>query len=411
MAITDKEEGVWDVDQVYNKINEGGIWSYNAVDPFRLFAWGRGNDQNLGLNDTANRSSPTQVGANTNWGGGKDVPYSNWYGGSEASCSVAIKQDGTIWRWSEGKNGSSGANLPNYTWPSSPIQIGTDSTWYQLANSKGTMLAVKSDGTFWSWGKNDTGQMGLNSTGNRSSPCQVGTDTNWDTPFISNTYASFALKTDGTLWGWGYPGRVLGVNNNNPYSSPKQIPGTTWTSGGAISANGSAFMVKTDGTLWTWGHNGRGQLAHNDSIYKSSPTQVGTDTTWKSNYGTGVNCEGAFSLAVKTDGTLWSWGYNSAGQLGLNQSRPDTGYWGKSSPAQVGTDTTWDTCRADKGHVAFATKTDGTAWTWGANQDGKFGLSQSSPTKRSSPVQIPGTDWAVIRPNYFDQVYALKKGT
>ena len=427
MAITDKEEGVWELEEVYNKQNQGGIWSYNAVDPYRLFAWGQNDDQNLGLNDRTNRSSPTQI-PGTNWGGGKDMPYSNWFHSGSGSCVLSLKQDGTIWRWSEGKNGTSGANVPNYTWPSSPIQIGTDSDWYQLGGSPSNVVAVKSDGSLWSWGSNTKGQLGLNfafvsppNQQQRSSPCQIGTDTDWDTPIPTGTSERcMALKTDGTLWVWG---ETSGLNNNPLVrSSPTQIPGTTWTSGGTGSSPASRF-VKSDGTLWTWGNNGRGELGLNqqagygsEGYSYSSPIQVGTDTTWKSNYQFGVSGGAQGALALKTDGTLWSWGYNNVGQLGQNQG-PGNFSGSISSPTQI-PGTNWDSVSMD-GSSAFATKTDGTMWVWGRNLYGSLGLNQSSnpapnfanQKKYSSPTQLPGTDWSVVLANKHRQVYGLKEGT
>ena len=240
MAITDKEQGVWNLEEVYNKQNEGGIWSYNAQDPFRLFAWGQNDDQCFAINDKINRSSPTQI-PGTNWGGGKDMPFSNWYNQGDGSCCVSLKQDGTIWWWSENKNGTSGTNQPPSQRGSSPIQIGTDTTWYQLGGSPTNMVAVKNDGTLWSWGLNTKGQLGLNfafqsppSQQQRSSPCQIGSDTDWDTPIPSgSSETNFALKTDGTLWVWGV---TSGLNQSLTVSSPVQIPGTTWTTGGDASS-------------------------------------------------------------------------------------------------------------------------------------------------------------------------------
>ena len=90
--------------------------------------------------------------------------------------------------------------------------------------------------------------------------------------------------------------------------------------------------IKTDGTLWSWGYNNLGGLGHNDVVSRSSPVQVGTDTTWSQVQ----NCSDyATSKALKTDGTLWSWGNNQFGRLGLNNLVQ------YSSPVQVGTATNW----------------------------------------------------------------------
>ena len=129
------------------------------------------------------------------------------------------------------------------------------------------------------WGSNHTGGLGDNSIVFKSSPVQI-PGTTWNTISARNTY-SFATKTDGTAWVWGRnEGGALGLNQATSvkYSSPVQIPGTTWTDIQIGSTAG--YGIKTDGTLWTWGENTYGALGHNNTTLFSSPTQV-PGTTWK----------------------------------------------------------------------------------------------------------------------------------
>ena len=103
---------------------------------------------------------------------------------------------------------------------------------------------------------------------------------------------------------------------------------TTWSS---ISCGYfHTVSIKTDGTLWSWGYNPFGQLGLNNTTYYSSPKQVGALTNWLS-----VSCGYFHTVSIKTDGTLWSWGRNNSGQLGLGNT---TNY---SSPKQVGALTSW----------------------------------------------------------------------
>jgi alpha-tubulin suppressor-like RCC1 family protein len=159
------------------------------------------------------------------------------------------------------------------------------------------------------------------------------------------------------------------------------------------------LATKTDGTLWSWGYNGQGQLGHNDvTAAPGSPKQVGTDTDWN-----GVSGSETVICATKTTGTLWTWGRGTAGQLGLNQNTQ------RSSPTQVGTDTTW-TDVAGGYRSAIATKTDGTLWSWGYNAHG--GLGQNDKTERSSPIQITGTNWdntIIDGAKYGKQQYVIYK--
>ena len=187
-------------------------------------------------------------------------------------------------------------------------------------------------------------------------------------------------RLDGTLWMAGINNQgQLGQNNVISYSSPIQIPGTTWTEN--CGATTSAWGVKTDGTLWMWGYNSNGALGHNDRSQRSSPVQVGSGTDWAKNRSSMVDASRGV-CAIKTDGTLWSWGYNAKGSLGLNQASATN----ISSPTQV-PGTTWSTIT--KGNASYATKTDGTLWSWGYNSSGQLG--QNDRTTCSSPVQIPGT--------------------
>ena len=143
-------------------------------------------------------------------------------------------------------------------------------------------MAIKTDGTLWSWGSNGHGRLGQNNGTNYSSPVQIGSDTTWNIVVADNSSAtSAAIKTDGTLWVWGlnYYGS-LGLNQADltRYSSPVQLPGTTWSN---IAAGGYSFKaLKTDGTTWAWGQNGYGNLGVGDRTQRSSPTQIpGTSYT------------------------------------------------------------------------------------------------------------------------------------
>ena len=190
----------------------------------------------------------------------------------------------------------------------------------------------------WSWGYNGTnslattyGQLGLGDTINRSSPVQVGAGTDWNA--ISGGFHTLSVKTAGTLWGWGNntEGR-LGTRNTTSRSSPVQVgTDTDWAKVSAGSIH--SLAIRTTGTLWAWGSNSSQQLGLNDNFYalaRSSPVQIGTDTDWSS-----VSAGQNNSSAIKTDGTLWVWGSNAAGQL----AAPFLAF--HSSPVQIGSNTNW----------------------------------------------------------------------
>jgi alpha-tubulin suppressor-like RCC1 family protein len=353
----------------------------------KLYGWGK---QHYGvpLPSDVVASSPVQIGSDSTWGGNITT------GGNKHV--LAIKTNGTLWAWGRNWAGQLGTN--NAIDYSSPVQIGAGTTWLKLAAGKYFSMAIKTDGTLWTWGYGGFGMLGLNNGSVVSSPTQVGTGTNWSLISSAGKYASAAIKTDGTLWTWGnnqYGELGLSIGSTNYKSSPTQV-GTASDWVNLPSSNGSdegqMAAIKTDGTLWTWGRNTYGQLGQSDTVNKSSPVQV-AGTTW-----TTVACGFSHTLATKTDGTLWAWGGNNSGNLGLNLSTINA----RSSPVQVGTNTNWPNNIAQRDKL-FAglemngvIKTDGTLWTWGAPVSGGLGLNDPS-TYKSSPTQVgSSTKWTKI---------------
>ena len=281
-----------------------------------LWSWGINNNGVLGLNDTAKRSSPTQVGATTNW--------------SAASGTMAIKADGTLWSWGSNDSGQSGHN--DTVLRSSPTQVGSATNWSKISEGTNTKLAIKTDGTLWSWGYNFYGQLGLGNQGSgtsRSSPTQVGGGTNWSQISTASIQGA-GIKTDGTLWAWGAGDfGQLGTNSTqawpNNITTPNQVGNlTNWS---MVSVGQYCMIaVKNDGTLWAWGSNSNGRLGDGTFTHRSSPVQIGSSTNWAQ-----AKIRYQHAAAIKTDGTLWTWGNNDQGQLGRTGS--------SNSPAQVGTRT------------------------------------------------------------------------
>ena len=342
-----------------------------------LLVAGLNSNGQLGLNNIISRSSPTQVGS------------INWNTISSASLnSASIKTDGTLWMWGSNTNGELGLN--DTVKRSAPIQIG-NSYWSVVSTNENSVGAISLDGTLWMWGYNNNGELGLNDLVHRSSPVQVGSSADWRNVSIRGG-STIAIKTNGTLWAWGANGSgFLGDNTRVSRSSPVQIGSdTNWDyvvgSGTASAAVTAFFARKTNGTLWSWGYNAEGQLGNNTELPRSSPTQIGNGIDWSEIAAGESSC-----VAVKTNGTIWSWGGNSKGQLGLN----DRGVH-RSSPTQIGSDTDWLLPGGNQGFVVI--KTNGTLWGWGPNTNGELGI--NNRIERSSPVQIgSSTNWLRL-PSY-----------
>ena len=345
-----------------------------------ISTWGYGNHYGmptgLGNGDNISRSNPTQVGANTTY---LNIIASNYN-------MMAVKQDGTL--WVSGRNSGF-----IYEQGSGWGQIGLATDWTEkISIGRKHGLGIKANGTLWSWGENNYGQLGDGTVINKSSPVQIGTGTTW-LNISAGQYSTIATKTDGTLWLWGHNGYgQLGQGNIIARSSPVQVgAGTNWLKLGTYTNTHNVLAIKTDGTLWAWGANGAGQLGDGTIIHRSSPVQIGTGTNW-ADISTG-NIQ--HTSATKTDGTLWSWGENNYGQLG------DGTVINKSSPVQIGTGTTWSKVSCGGAH-AIATKTNGTLWGWGCGGVDFVGfpggmIGDNTVIAKSSPVQVgTQTNWGKI---------------
>lgn len=346
----------------------------------QLWVWGANGNGELGDGTAALKSSPVQsVSSVNNW---KCVTFAT--GGNLGNMSGGIKQDGTLWMWGYNPNGGVGDN--SRVSRSSPVQtLSGGSNWNSV--SIGThSAAIKTDGTLWLWGLANNGQLGNHSIASASSPVQtVSSGTNWRQVSVS-PFHSAAIKTDGTLWLWGFANQgQIGNNSRANQSSPVQTisGGTNWkqvSSGGASTAS-----IKTDGSLWLWGYNLQGHLGANNILNQSSPVQtISAGTSWRE-----VESGGTHTTAIKTDGTLWVWGNGTFGRLG------DGVAVNRSSPVQtISGGTNWRTVSA--GVFTAAIKTDGTLWTWGVNTFGQLG--NNTAISASSPVQTisRGTNWKSV---------------
>jgi alpha-tubulin suppressor-like RCC1 family protein len=375
----------------FNVLGEALNSKYLTSDVFEdyigntLWGWGNNGTGNLGDNTITNRSSPVQtIAGGTNW----RLISSNGYNTS------GIKTDGTLWTWGWNAQGQLGDNT--ITNRSSPVQtVATGTNWKQVSFGRGHIGSIKTDGTLWLWGQNDAGQLGDNTITNRSSPVQTITGgTNWKQVSCGLNHSG-AIKTDGTLWMWGknsYP--ALGDGTRTNRSSPVQTvaAGNNWKL--IYAGYYTSAAIKTDGTLWMWGANDQGQLGDNTvstnggrlNNGKSSPVQtVAGGTNWKS------VCMGTPNVyAIKTDGTLWAWGRNFQGCLG------DGTIVSRSSPVQtVSGGNNWKFVAAGNYSVS-AIKTDGTLWLWGYNSYGQTG--DNTITSYSSPVQTisGGNNWKLV---------------
>ena len=255
-----------------------------------------------------------------------EVNASSWLSISAGDdYTVAIKSDNTLWAWGSNSIGQLG-HSPIGSNSDTPVQEESNSTnWKSITANVGSKykshtIAYKNDGSLWSWGDNGSGQLGQDDTTDRSTPTQIGAGIDWSVHLSAGEEHTAVIKSDGSLWTWGnnYDGQ-LGDNTKVDKIEPIEVNSSTWLeiSSGLLHT----VAIRDDGTLWAWGDNSYGQLGHSGSVYDSEvPLQEASmDSTWVK-----VSAGNYNTVAIKKDGTLWSWGSASYGQIGdgYNYLRP-----------------------------------------------------------------------------------------
>ncbi|MFD2891365.1 T9SS type A sorting domain-containing protein [Flavobacterium chuncheonense] len=336
--------GLWLQGQCYESVHLGGGHTVAIKSDGTLWGWGRADGGQLHSNVTR-EYVPKQLGTASDW--------SSVFCGS--LNTFAIKNNGTLWATGGNNYGCLGVNSTIQAF-STFQQIGTDTNWTKVAASANFTIGLKADGTLWGWGQNDYFQLGQgSSSAQQLSPLQVGTATDWVDIAVSTNRTAFALKSDGTLWGWGFnPSSLLSYGNSN-ISEVVPIQVTTVNTWVKIRVGAQHILAqKADGTLWIWG-GGVDTLGQNGTVTVTNTPQP-IAGSWKD-----FDAGSSYSVAIKSDGTLWSWGVNPDGELG------DGTTTNKNVPTQVGTSNDWETVQVSLSYHTMLTKTDGTVWYWGPN--------------------------------------------
>jgi alpha-tubulin suppressor-like RCC1 family protein len=362
--------------------------------PPELWGWGTALGGALG---NAESSVDVSTPVTTFTGG------TNWKQTSTArQLSAAIKTDGTLWTWglSSARGELGNANTTSRSTPVTTFAGGND--WKQVSCGQYVTAAIKTDGTLWSWGNGSRGQLGNASvTTNNSTPVTTFAGGNDWKQVSATDLCVAAIKIDGTLWTWGLAtGGRLG-NGIVGIFSYISTPITTFAGGNnwkqVSCGEGHTAAIKTDGTLWGWGFGSSGRLGDGTVgalVYISTPvTTFAGGNDWKQ-----VECGSSHTAAIKTDGTLWTWGLGSFGRLG-NASTTEV----VSTPVTTfAGGTNWKQVSGGAFNTA-AIKTDGTLWTWGSGFYGRLGNASTTQVV-STPVTTfaGGTNWKQVSGGYYN---------
>ena len=395
--------------------------SMYAIDSDGLvWSWGQNTSGQLGDGTTTNRTTPTRVI-------GLDQISSLSIGGGHV---LALKRDGSVWSWGLNTHGQLGTGGTNESHIAQPV-TGLPKVSSIFASPGASSYALGEDGSLWAWGSNSSGQLGDGSGVSQVIPVRVKPGIAFQSLAVSNAYA-VGLETDGVLSTWGddsdgqlgvgtavyqrtpiatphasltqlNPGywqsyifdtgeNVLGFGATQPWSGGLPLVSTPTIQLGLSGFNhisivpNLALALKPDGTLWAAGQNGYGQLGDGTTISSTKFQQVPGFTG-------GIACRASWdgwSMALRSDGTVWTWGYGGAGNLGDGTST------NRTTPAAVPISNV--IAIANGPLLAVALKADGTVWWWG----------YSYPRRITTPTQISGLDNIVSIAVCWDCVVALK---
>lgn len=320
---------------------------------------------------------------------GADV-VSVWGG---ARGTIILKSDGTVWTWGANFDGKLGIGDTNSVRSPVPLEVhGAGNVGY-LNSVQAIMggeihnVALKSDGTVWCWGWNAIGQLGNGTTNDAWTPVQAGLGA---VPPLTSVvklggrpYFTLAVKSDGTIWAWGMNQfGQMGNGTVNSFSASPVLVSNSWP-GGPINSPlqvtcGYQFgaALATNGTVWTWGSGSHGELGNGTTGSSYYPAQVPGLTNI-----TAISAGWFHILALRGDGTVWDWGNNSNGELGdgTSANRPNV--------VQVLSVSNIVSVSGGDSHSS-ALAADGMIWKWGRNDLGELGNGTTNAIANPFPAKI-----------------------
>ena len=273
-----------------------------------MYSWGSNGYRQIDDGPSASYATPKLVAAPT---GKQWASVSAGYGHTLALCT-----DGTLYTWGTNHYGQLGNGIASTLGRLQIPAPGSGQMWTQVAAGYNFSLALCSDGSLYAWGNNDQGQLGDGTTQQRLTPVRI-TPPNghrW-TRITAGFWNSAALCSDGLLYMWGanHQGQ-LGDGTTTQQSASVPIPPPAGTSWQQVSTGYQhTIAVCSNGFLYVWGSNYYGELGNGTNISRTTPSPVAPPTglSW-----TQVACSSFHSLALASNGQMYSTGYNFSGELG-----------------------------------------------------------------------------------------------
>jgi alpha-tubulin suppressor-like RCC1 family protein len=344
-----------------------------------VYTWGKNDYEQLGDGSNMSSNVPVEV-----YRGGVLSDKTITQVATGYYHSIALASDGTVYTW--GGNNSGQLGNGSNTNSNVPVAVTiSGKTITQVAAGFEHSIALASDGTMYTWGYNDFGQLGNGSNTSSNVPVEVTISGKIITQVAAGGYHSIALASDGTLYTWGY--NAFGQLGDGSTTS-SNVPVAVTISGKTITQVAAgiyhSIVLASDGAVYTWGNNYYGQLGNNSNTDSNVPVAVYTSGVLSDKTITQVAAGYYHSIALASNGAVYTWGYNDSGQLG------DGSNTSSNVPVEVYTSGVLSGKTITQVAVGFnhciALASDGAVYTWGDNSYGQLG--DGSTTNSNVPVAV-----------------------
>lgn len=366
-----------------------------AITPMgNAFGWGINFEGGIGDGTSTDRSSPVAVV------GGHIFSWKPLFHGQ------ALKPDGTAWGTGANSYGQLGVGSIMNIY--SPVPVAGGRVFDKIINDNGTnptIYALDRNGAAFAWGLNGDGRIGDGTAADRSSPVAV-VGGHYFHDIFAGSQTVYGLKADGSVWAWGSPGSTGALGNGaiTDRSSPVAVVGGhKFVKVAANTQNFNVYGLKADGSVWAWGSGSGGLLGDGTTGDRSSPVAVIGGHVFID-----VVSHGNGAYALKADGSVWSWGGDVSGSMGIGLSGLSA-Y--RSSPVAVIGGHLFKRIQIHPGgSFPMALKEDGSVWTWGDNGGFANGpMGTGTTIAYSSPVAVVGGREYVAVLTFPQQTYFLTR--
>jgi alpha-tubulin suppressor-like RCC1 family protein len=340
-----------------------------------LYAWGKNSSGQLGDGSTTQRNTPVAVSF--------PAGVSATAIAAGADHSLAIGSNGNLYAWGNNTFGQVGDG--SVTQRNAPVLVSLPAGVVPTAIAAGSALslAIGSDGHLYAWGYNSWGQLGDGSNEQRNAPVLVSLPAGvTPTAIAAGGAHSLAVGSDGKLYGWG-KGNSGQVGDGSTFhrNAPVLVSLPAGVTVGALVAGGDhSLALGSDGNLYAWGANAHGELGDGSTVDRSGPVLVNLPA------GVTVNAIAAgsgHSLASGPDGALQTWGDNSYGQLGTDKITL------RSKPVEISLAAGVTAIAAAAGHDhSLAMGSNGGLYAWGRNDAGQLGNSSPAGSGARTPTRV-----------------------